>query len=132
MTDTDNSFGCSECWPQEAEPAHKGLPALKIETYLVDESHYIVTTRHCPRCSQKFLTVITETVDFAGGEDPQQRIVMPITPKENELLQRNAQAISEALLESIGVGRRSLVYDHPSDRPALIHWGSGIHVRVHD
>jgi hypothetical protein len=130
MTAEDH-FGCDFCWPSDANLAYQALSALEIISYLIDESHYIVTTRSCPNCSQIFLTVFTELVDYIGGEDPQHRIVIPITADELVLLTQNPSGISQRTLESIGAGRRSHQFAHPSGQSVSVYWGTGVQVYPH-
>jgi hypothetical protein len=126
------NFGCAKCWSEDAKLAYKAFGSLRIKSYLINESHYIVTIRVCNNCSQQFLSVFTETIDWVDGEDPQYRIVIPITVEESHLLAQSVDSISDGKLASIGVGRRSLRHDYPKDGKVSIYWGSGIQIRLHD
>ena len=44
---------------------------------LVDESHFIMTLKAC-ECGQRFLDVFAERIDWVNGEDPQERLLVPI------------------------------------------------------
>jgi hypothetical protein len=128
----EQNFGCEECWHEDASLAYEAFRALKIDSYLIDESHYIVTMRHCLHCSQKFLTVFTETVDYLDGDDPQYRIIIPLTTDESEKLIHTGDSILSKDLESVGTKRRSLRWDHPKGANASVYWDIGIQVRHHD
>lgn len=63
-------FGCKRCWPPSAGAAWKARGALTHVAELIDESHFHVMILACPRCTQRFVSVFTETVDWADGDDP--------------------------------------------------------------
>ena len=126
-----NVYGCASCWPPHAPDAFQSAIALPIRTYLVDESHYIVSIRVCPACAQRFLHVTTETVDWRHGEDPCYRTILPIEPAEHLLLTAFPPPAA-ALIESIGPDRRSLRNDSPSDNQPATYWSTGVRVGEHD
>lgn len=126
-----NDYGCEKCWPTEAGEAWEALTNIPIEARLVEESHYIVSIRACPSCSQRYLQVTTETIDWDDGEDPIYRTVIPIDDKERAKLTASAPLDTD-LIESIGVGRQSLKYDWPKNQKPSIYWGIGIVVGIHD
>jgi hypothetical protein len=128
----ETSFGCSYCWSQEAKSAYRAFCGLQTKRFLIEESHYIVTLRSCSHCSQQFLSVFTETIDWVDGEDPQYRIVMPITDEESLKLRASGKSISDDILRAIGIGRRSLRHDYPKDGKVSVYWGEGIQIRHHD
>jgi hypothetical protein len=99
---------------------------------LIDESHFHVTIRQCPACSQSFVSIFTETIDWADGEDPQYWTLMPLTPREAADLTRQGGAVTEAALTGLGPGRRSLHHDHPKGAEARSYWDTGIQVGWHD
>jgi hypothetical protein len=99
---------------------------------LIDESHFHVMTLACPRCAQRFVSVFTETIDWVNGDDPQDSTLLPITEAEDaDLVQRGA-SLTEADLNWVGSGRRSLRRDCPSGAAQRIFWGKGISVGRHD
>ena len=126
-----NEYGCERCWSSEATEAWEAVTSIPIETYLIDESHYIVSIRACPSCSQHYLQVTTETVDWEDGEDPIYRTVIPINDGERARL-TNSTPLGPDILEGVGLGRRSLQYEWPKDQEPRKYWGAGVHVRVHD
>jgi hypothetical protein len=81
----DNEFGCAECWSDVADQAWGKLTSLSIEKELVDESHFMVKIRCCPACSQRFVTVFTEVIDWYDGEDDQSWTVLPISLSQARL-----------------------------------------------
>ncbi len=99
---------------------------------LIDESHYSVTIAACPRCGQRFVLVFTETIDWAGGNDPQSWAVMPVTEAEGAELTRLGGEVTEAQLEALGPGRRSLFSHWPSDAGREARWTTGLRVGMHD
>ena len=126
-----SEYGCDKCWPSKAPEAWEALKSIPVETYLIDESHYIVSIRACATCLQRYLQVTTETVDFEHGEDPIYRKVIPIDEGERARLNASAPPNTE-IIEGVGIGRRSLKYAWPKDQEASTYWGVGVHVRAHD
>jgi len=127
---TDEHFGCEHCWPESAEAAWAARSARRIEAELIDESHFIVTIQVCSVCSQRFVSVFTETIDWVDGEDPQYRTLLPITDLECAALK--ADGVSEARLNALGPDRRSLRHDFPKGGLARSYRGKGITVGRHD
>jgi hypothetical protein len=125
-------FGCERCWPADANAAWGARAGLGRLRELIDESHFIATILACPACAQRYVSVFTETIDWAGGEDPQYWTLLPITEGEAEGLIQQAASLREASLDALGRERRSLRRDHPKDEPPRVFWGSGIVVGPHD
>ncbi|MBM4090244.1 MAG: hypothetical protein FJ276_12605, partial [Planctomycetes bacterium] len=61
-------FGCQHCWPAKAEAAWDARRGLNKQADLIDESHFHVMILACPRCSQRFVSIFTEMVDWADGD----------------------------------------------------------------
>ncbi|MEM8982267.1 MAG: hypothetical protein AAGC71_04520 [Pseudomonadota bacterium] len=125
------SVGCSRCWSTDAVSAWSLIKSVPIETYLIDESHYIVSLRRCSACGQGYLQVTTETVDWDNGDDPIFRTIVPLSEMEQRRLLRD-QPPSELDLLRIGAQRPSLWYDHASGEEASVYWGRGMRVGPHD
>jgi hypothetical protein len=127
-----NGFGCGHCWPPDAAAAWEARRRFSHVAELIDESHFIVTLRACPRCKQRFVSVFTETIDWADGDDPQYWTVLPVTAEEAAGLLREGEALTEGRLEALDPGRRCLRLNHPKDSPRSVFWGTGICVGWHD
>ena len=113
------SNGCKECWSSEASEAWRAVTSIPIHAYLIDESHYIVSIRLCPSCSQHYLQVTTETVDWKDGEDPIYRTIIPINDAERaELTSR--KPLDTDVIEGVGVGTQSLKFSWPKDRKSVV------------
>lgn len=123
--------GCNKCWSSEAGEAWRAVTSALIETFLIDEPHYIVSIRACTSCAQRYLQVTTETVDFEDGEDPIHRTLIPIDDAERAALMAS-KPLSTSVIEAIGVGRRSLRYDWPKGKEPSASWGAGVQVGEHD
>jgi hypothetical protein len=126
------SFGCGSCWPPGADAAWKERATLTQTAELIDESHFHVMVLVCPRCTQSFLSVFTETVDWEDGDDPQFWTLMPITSAEVADLIGRGGSLTEADLRSLGPGRRCLRRDHPKASTPISRWGTGLFVGPHD
>ncbi|HEU5086303.1 MAG TPA: hypothetical protein VFT99_02615 [Roseiflexaceae bacterium] len=129
---TAERFGCERCWPESAQAASDNLFALVHEAELIDESHYHVAIRRCAACSQRFVWVFTETIDWTGGNDPQYWTLIPVTDQESAALRQAGEALSERELEALPADRPSLQRDWPSSGAMRSYWGRGLHIGPHD
>ena len=134
MTDEtpEEQFGCGRCWSGAAEAAWGTYAALATEIVLIAESHFRVAIRFCRHCSQRFVSIFSETIDWVDGDDPQYWSLLPVTAAEIEALTSRHEAIDEAALESLGIGRRCLRHDHPKGRAARSYWAAGVALWPHD
>ncbi|HEY0763293.1 MAG TPA: hypothetical protein VGD61_13065 [Pyrinomonadaceae bacterium] len=126
-----SEYGCKKCWSSEASEAWKAVTSIPIQAYLIDESHYIVSIRACPSCSQHYLQVTSETVDWKDGEDPIYRTIMPIDDAERTELTAS-KYVDANVIEGVGVGRQSLRFDCPKNQEPSTYWVTGIRVGIHD
>ena len=127
-----NQFGCHACWPDTLDAADAARRKLSNRALLIDESHFIVAIRICPKCAQNFLSVFAEMIDWEGGEDPQHWTLLPITESEAQELIRQGNSLPEQALYTLGEDRRSLQHDHPKNEPPQTRWGAGIPRVPHD
>ncbi len=125
-------FGCERCWPADAQVAWEARGGLTHMGELIDESHFHVMTLACPHCAQRYVSVFTELIDWADGEDPQYWTLLPITEAEAESLTRRGDSLDETSLNALGRARQCLRRDHPKAEPPRVFWGSGILVGPHD
>ncbi|GHF78745.1 hypothetical protein GCM10018790_65930 [Kitasatospora xanthocidica] len=121
-------FGCEACCAEDASAArahHQSYTGVRLETMIQDDSHFIVSVQRCGLCSQAFVSVFTEYVDWAGSRDAQYRTVLPITDTEADDL--TAGRLSPHRAGALGHGRRHLQSDWPSsaDEPS-VYWSSGV------
>ena len=132
MNDRGQEFGCEHCWPAAAEAAWLARGALKEINTLFDESHFHVMILECPRCTQHFVSIFSETIDWAEGDDPQYWQLLPITETEAVNLLEQGNSLTETTLETLGPGRRSLHRDYPSGAAPHVFWSTGISIGFHD
>lgn len=134
MTDAGQGtdFGCERCWPPAPDAAWEARRALTELAVLIDESHFRVRILRCEGCSQRFMSIFTETIDWKGGDDAQYWQLLPISEGESADLVRQGETLTIATLHALGPDRRCLRYDHPTGAPPRILWASGIRVRMHD
>jgi hypothetical protein len=126
-----SEYGCEECWSSEAAEAWRAVRSIPIQAHLIDESHYIVSIRVCPSCSQHYLQVTTETVDWKDGEDPIYRTIIPIDDAERTEL-TSSKRLDANVIEGVGVGRQSLKFDWPKNQEPSTYWSTGVRVGLHD
>ena len=130
--EAEEKFGCEKCWPAQADAAWEASRTLSPTVELIDESHFHATLRSCRACSQRFVSVFTETIDWADGEDPQHWILLPLTAAEAWRLSGLGDAITEQHLNSLPANRRSLHRDFPKGGSPQNSWGHGITIYPHD
>ena len=135
MTESDlgqRNLGCTRCWPSAADAAWQARSTLTHVSELIDESHFHVMILACPSCTQRFVSVFTETIDWTDGDDPQYWTVLPITTAEAAELVQQGDSLNEPMLEALGPGRPSLRRDYPKGGTRHIYWSTGISVGFHD
>ena len=125
-------FGCERCWPAAADAAWQARGRLTHLAELIDESHFHVMILSCPGCTQRFVSVFTETIDWADGDDPQYWTLLPITEAESADLIQHRDSLPESMLRALGPGRRALRLDHPKASAQRIFWGTGMSIGHHD
>jgi hypothetical protein len=131
---TRERFGCQRCWPDSAEAAWEARAGLRRGARLVDETHFIVRILSCRDCSQHFVSVFEEHVDWVDGDDPQYWTLMPVTEAEVSSLTAareptNGVAAGAELvprLLALAPERRSLRRDYPKGEEPRLSWGRGI------
>lgn len=126
------TFGCERCWPASADAAWNFRRTLTCEAELIDESHFHVMILACPDCSQRFVSVFTETIDWADSDDPQYWVVLPLTGEEAAGLARQRASLTERELSELGPGRRCLQRDYAKGEAPFCFWSAGLSVRGHD
>lgn len=126
-----SEYGCERCWSSVASEAWTAVTSIPIQANLIDESHFIVSIRVCPSCSQPYLQVTTETVDWTDGEDPIYRTILPIDDAERLAL-TSSKPLDANVIEGVGVGRQSLKFDWPKNQEPSTYWSTGVRVGVHD
>ena len=124
-------FGCGACFqsptPEAAWETRRKFTKL---AELVVETHFDILLMACPACGQACVSVFTERIDWAGGEDPQEWQVLPLTAAEVEALRADP---TESRVESFGAGRPMLRRDFPSGEGAKSGWTTGpIRIGPHD
>jgi hypothetical protein len=99
----------------------------------VDASHFGIDVLACPSCGQHFVAVFTETIDWAGGDDPQATVMLPLAPDEAGALRDLTGAALEQRIEELAHGRRTHRRDHPRNADAAsAAWGTGLTIGAHD
>jgi len=124
-----DQVGCKECWPGTLEATESARLKLSIKAYLINDSHFIVAIRVCPKCAQYFLSVFAESIDWEDGDDPQHSTLLPLTDVEAQDLMT---PFPEEALYSLGQGRRSFQRYHPKGESSQLLWGSGVPRVPHD
>jgi hypothetical protein len=103
MTPTDP---CA-CVPIEPEMAARFFANLPIESWVSDDSHFIVSVRRC-RCGKRYLQVFYELIDWSGGDDSQARTIFALGFGESTSWERNDPAVEQSIRSL--PARRQLVW----------------------
>jgi hypothetical protein len=119
---SEEAFGCTRCWPSSPEAAWEARALLSSVVMLVDDFHFIVSIYQCASCTQQFVSVLRETIDWVGGDDAQFWTLMPITAEEAVDLIRQGSSVSDATLSGVGPSRRTLHRDYPTGEVPRIYW----------
>ena len=124
-------FGCGRCFAGEAAAVLAGLQDHEEVERHADEPHFIVRVVRCRACGQLFVSVFCERVDWAAGEDPQWRALLPVSPAEAEELRRPDAELT--LVEAWGRARPHVEMDWPRDGPKRVWWSEGpLRIAPHD
>lgn len=126
-----SNVGCDKCWSPDAASAWDSVMSTRIETHLIDEPHFIVSVRCCDSCTQNFLQVTTEMIDWQDGDDPIYRTIIPITATERVRLLQTGP-LAERTIAGVGIGRIALRYDWPKGTDPSVYWGTGVRMSAHD
>lgn len=118
--------GCGACWPADAAGAWQARRTLALVKELIDESHFRITLRACPECSQHFISVFIEDVDWADGDDPQYWSLMPLRMEESIRLVVLPAPELLRQLGQLGAGRRALQRDAPKGAAVSVFWRDGL------
>jgi hypothetical protein len=117
-----SEFGCEGCCPVDADAAWQARSTLVVAFDLIDESHFHVMILKCPHCSQHFLSVFTETIDWQGGDDSQYSTLLPLLAAEVATLTQDGQILLESTFTALGIDRKHLKHDHPKGMRATSYW----------
>jgi hypothetical protein len=123
--ESGEDFGCECCWPHSADAAWEARLALTEMAVLIDDTHFRVRILACSRCTQQFLSVFEEEVDWEDGEDPQYWTLLPLTRVEAADLVQQGDSLTARQLDALGPRRRCLQFAHPKAEAARIFWGTG-------
>lgn len=101
---------------------------------LVDESHFGVSISRCKQCTQHFVTLFCERVDWADGDDPQTWVAVPVSADEVQRFRAADIAADEyAILDIVSGDRRFLYHDMPKGAAEKLVWKTGpLFVPGHD
>ncbi|MEE1788328.1 hypothetical protein PUR71_36340 [Streptomyces sp. SP17BM10] len=107
-----------------AQDHHRSHDGVRLEKMIQDDSHFIVSVQRCGLCSQAFVSVFTEYVDWVASRDAQYRTVLPVTDAEAADLMEGR--LTPHRVGALGHGRRHLQSDWPSeaDDPS-VYWSDG-------
>lgn len=130
--ESDMTDGCDYCWPSDADAAWDARRKLQRGPELADEAHFHVMVLICPRCGQRFVSVFTETIDWAKGNDPQYWSVIPVLEAEARGLEGLDEWTLQSKLDRLAPARRALRRDLPQSGAGRTYWAQGMVAGPHD
>ncbi len=82
-------------WQTATVSEHELLKLEDVETFL-DDSHLMRRLKRCNDCGQLYFYQFREEIDWIAGEDPQYRILIPVTSREEavKLADENKLSVS--------------------------------------
>jgi hypothetical protein len=101
---------CARCSSDDAATAWDAMCTRHVQS-LVEESHFGIQIVAC-RCTQHFVKVFTERIDWKEGNDDQDWLVFPVSPAEVARLQACAENHLVSLVGELGRGQRFLVHSN--------------------
>jgi hypothetical protein len=117
--------GCERCFVGSAEQVYTRMRDLELVESLVDESHFSVHLKRCAACGQRFVSVFCESIDWSGGNDPQQFFWAPITAEEATSLRGLDENATERAILAIAPKRGCLDVYWPSSGDKQIDFVEG-------
>ena len=108
-------LGCAVCRNESADIAWERQRSFVPVARLVDETHFGVSLVRCGGCGQTFASVFCETIDWTGGNDPQDWLIIPVTAPEADARVAAGHDGVERILSALAPERRYLVRWFPSD-----------------
>jgi hypothetical protein len=115
-------FGCPACAGDDAAAAWEAIRGRRDS--LAEDSHFGVSLGACA-CGQLHVVVFAERIDWAGGEDDQTWLALPVTAEEVELLRSLPEDRLEAAIVGLGSARRFLVRSFPTGGSLGTWWRDG-------
>jgi hypothetical protein len=101
---------CPSCHDPDPRRAWERSRRLAVEARLVEESHFSVRLVRCAACGQAYANVFSERIDWAGGNDPQDWLVLPLDAEEARAIAGTAEDAVERALNAL------------PPRPFLLRW----------
>lgn len=123
-----DGLGCASCYGADPDEtwSYYCAQGLIVVREIRDDPHFVVQLRRCTTCTQQFLWLLTEFVDWQRGDDAQYRTVVPVTAGEARKIAERGVDLDRELLEALGETRRYLQADSPTGaREATVKWSTG-------
>ena len=101
--------GCPQCFGPDAEAVWSRHHDLTRPTIVVHESHFTVVLRACTACGQRFVLAYGERINWHGGNDELDALLVPVTDPEADALVAAGEEGVERALGSLTPARRHLL-----------------------
>jgi hypothetical protein len=120
-------FGCARCYGDDPQAVfdYQRDHGFTGHRPIITKSHFIVSLIHCGLCSQPFVSIFRESIDWAYGQDPQYTDLLPVTRVEAETILAAGEDVDLRYLGQLGDDRRRLSTDWPSGVPQMVMWRIG-------
>jgi hypothetical protein len=117
-------FGCAKCWSPDGHKAYKAVTSLPIEFHLIDKTIITVNILACPCCSQRFIHITEDIVNWRDGYDATFIKFMPINDKELAWL-TSCSNLDVRSIQNVGKDRPTLKCDWFIGIEPELHWNIG-------
>jgi hypothetical protein len=126
--------GCPRCFGDDAAKVWDDHGALDLVARVADESHFVADVLACPCCGQRFASLFCERIDWQGGNDPQDWLLVPLSADEASAVVAAGEQGAERVLSSLTAPRRFLLRYYPaSSNDPEVGWRDGrVIVPPHD
>lgn len=118
--------GCQHCSDADAAVAWVRARDLLREIEIVAESHFGITVCRCASCAQDYVWIFCELIDWADGNDPQEWLVVPVTPTEAHRLASAGELGVGAALGGLSARRYLRRWFGRQDEVPQACWASGV------
>ena len=106
----DAEFGCERCYRNDDAGAtwayyieeHGKVLLRTVEA----DSHFSVSVVKCAACAQLFVWIFNELVDWEGGDDQADILIVPVTADEAKRVRLRRGEMDMTYVRSLGDSRR--------------------------
>jgi hypothetical protein len=125
------SVGCPQCFQAAPETVWQSRRAFRQVAEVIAESHFHVLVLECPACGQRSVSIFSEAIDWANGDDAQFWRLAPLTVEESQRLIAGGGRTCIPAIMAMASDRRHLAVDHPTERECTFAWSAFLFIEPH-